>query len=187
MKTNELVQITGAREPNHGLSNLWQKLLARLLKRACAVGLVLTATAGLATNLAAADIKPQPANKKAFPSTLTGRIVFVDKVLRALAVEVKGQILQVNAPPHVRITRAGKIVSLDQLAAGQQVTLTFRESLQGRLEVVSVSIEASAVAAEAAGAVKAPRDRFASANATEAFPSSPNPANLGGQIRSPNQ
>jgi hypothetical protein len=124
--------------------------LGKSLKSMLAAALVLSAMISGAAPLAG-DIKSQPLNKKTVPTTLTGRVVFVDKALRALAVEVKGQILQVNVPAYLRISRAGKLIRLEEVVAGQEVTLTFRETIQGRLEVVLVTVERSAGAAEAAG------------------------------------
>ena len=132
------------------------------------------------------DLKQQTLTKKTVPTTLTGRVVFVDKALRALAVDVKGQILQVNVPAHLRINRASKLIALEEVVAGQEVTLTFRETIQGRLEVVLVTVEGSAGAAEAAGSRS---NRGATPPGLSYFPdnSSPNPANLGGQVRSPHR
>ena len=156
--------------------------IVKWLKSTLAVGLAYIALLGLVAPLAAADLKPQPTNKKPVPTTLTGRVVFVDKALRALAVDVKGQILQVNAPPHLRITRAGKLVTLDEVVAGQEVTLTFRETVQGRLEVVLVTVEGAAGPAEAAGSKNGGTSLPGMTQGT----GSANPANLGGQVRSPN-
>src|SRR4051794_31118354 len=61
----------------------------------------------------------RPTTNKGAPSTLTGKVVYVDRALHALAVEVRGKILQINVLPTVRISRAGKPISLDEVAAGQ--------------------------------------------------------------------
>jgi len=154
------------------------------LKRHLAFGLMLTAIVGFVAPVAAADFKsPTPEKKQTALTTLTGRIIYVDKSLRAMAVEIKGKILQVNVTPSLRINKDGKIITFEDLAAGQEVTLTFRETVTGRLEVVSIAIEASPDTAEAAGAPKSSR------GLTEGqgpFSASPNPANIGGQIRSRN-
>jgi len=153
-----------------------------LVKRHVAFGLMLTAIAGFVVPLAAADLKSTaPDKKQSAPTTLTGRIIYVDKGLRALAVEIKGKILQVNVPPSLRINKDGKIITFEDLAAGQEVTLTFRETVTGRLEVVSVGVEANPEAAESAGATKS-----SNTQGQGTFSASPNPANIGGQIRSPN-
>jgi hypothetical protein len=152
------------------------------VERHLAFGLILTAIVGFVAPLAAADLKsPAPEKKQTAPTTLTGRIIYVDKGLRAMAVEIKGKILQVNVPPSLRISKDGKTIVFEDLAAGQEVTLTFRETVTGRLEVVSVGVEASPVAAEAAGAPKSSKGLT-----QEPFSGNPNPANIGGQIRSNN-
>src|SRR5438128_4397450 len=138
MKIYESVQFSRTAERNR---------FARWVQRTLIVGLALGAMINFVPPLAAAEIKPQTTTKKA-PSNLTGRIIFVDKALRALAIEVKGQILQISVPSHLRISRAGKIITLEELASGQEVTLSFRETVQGGLEVVSVSGEGAGGAAE---------------------------------------
>jgi len=155
-----------------------------LVKRHVACGLMMAAIAGFVVPLAAADFKSSASEKKqSAPTTLTGRIIYVDKGLRAMAVEIKGKILQVNVPPSLRINKDGKIITFEDLAAGQEVTLTFRETVTGRLEVVSVGVEASPEAAEAAGA---PKSSKGLSNGQGPFSTDPNPANIGGQIRSRN-
>jgi len=154
------------------------------LKRHLAFGLMLTAIAGFVAPVAAADLKsPTPEKKQTAPTTLTGRIIYVDKGLRAMAVEIKGKILQINVPPSLRINKDGKIITFEDLAAGQEVTLTFRETVTGRLEVVCVAIEASPEPAEAAGASKSSKGLTGGEGP---FSANPNPANIGGQIRSRN-
>jgi hypothetical protein len=153
------------------------------LKRHLAVGLMLTALVGFVAPVAAADLKsPASEKKQTAPSTLTGRIIYVDKGLRAMAVEIKGKILQINVPPSLRINKDGKIITFEDLAAGQEVTLTFRETVTGRLEVVCVAIEASPEPAEAAGGTKSSKGL----DQQGPFSANPNPANIGGQIRSRN-
>jgi hypothetical protein len=100
-----------------------------------------------------------------------------------MAVEIKGKILQVNVVPSLRVSKDGKLVNFEELVAGQEVTLTFRETVTGRLEVVSVSIGGSLNPAEAASG---PKSSQGYDNGQGPFSSSPNPANLGGQIRSRN-
>ena len=150
------------------------------LKQICLIGL---AFAILALALPAADTKSQTDARKAGPSTLTGRVVFVDKSLRAVAIEVKGKVLQINVVSHVRLARGGKSVPFEELAAGQEVTVTFREGLQGHLEVVALSIEGSSNQLEAAGKAVQPAKRN---GPPDPFPGNGNPANLGGQVHSPN-
>ncbi len=182
MKMNASLQLNEARERNnHSSARAWNGLFC-LLKRPLALGLALTALAAVVAPLAAADFHPAaPEKKQAVPTTLTGRIIYVDKGLNAMAVEIKGKILQVNVVPSLRINKDGKLVKFEELAAGQEVTLTFRETVTGRLEVVMVNVEASPEAAEAAGGTKTTQGL---SKGQGPFSSDPNPANLGGQIRS---
>ena len=151
------------------------------LKQKLLIGL---AFAAVALSLPAADTKFQPDTRKAAPSTLTGRIVFVDKSLHAVAIEVKGKVLQINVVSYVKLAKGGKTVPFEELAAGQEVTVTFREGVQGHLEVVALSIEGSPNQTEAAakGGVQ-PSKRN---GPPDPFPGNVNPANLGGQVHSPN-
>src|SRR5438105_1664331 len=76
--------------------------------------LLAIAVAALAFSLPAADSRTLPVvNQKIAPGTLTGRIVFVDKSLHALAVEVKGKILQINVVSRVRVNKGGKLITFD--------------------------------------------------------------------------
>jgi hypothetical protein len=109
------------------------------------------AFAAVALSIAAAEIESPPAGKSAAPRTLTGRIVFVDKTLHSVAIEVKGEILQINMVSHVKIVKGDKPASFDVLAVGQTVTLTFLETPDGKLDVASLSVDPSESPAEAAG------------------------------------
>jgi len=136
-----------------------------------------------------AETKPVLSSKPATATTLTGHIVFIDKSLHAMAVDVKGKLLQINLVSRLRISKGGQLVSIEELAAGQEVTITFRETLQGRLDVVSVSVGGSPNQAESATGLKpapqsALRDR--DHDRDNRFSSDLNPANVGGHIRSPN-
>src|SRR6266581_1826040 len=132
------------------------------------------AFSGLAVTGKAADHPPRALQTKSpQPKTLTGRIVFVDKSLRSLAVEIKGKILQVNITPSVHLNKQGKWVTFEDLVAGQEITLTFKETTTGRLEVVLVEVMPSQGRAEAAGTAKT---GFSS---DSPFGVAPNPANLG--------
>ncbi len=135
-------------------------------------------------SLSAGEPKPQSTPPKAAPAVLTGRIIFVDKTLRALAIDIKGQLLQINLLPHLKINKGGKLVSIQDLAAGQEVTVLFREAPEGRLDVVSLSIQGSPTPAETAGRLKPSKSE--ASKPQNAVPASPNPANAGGTVRSPN-
>ena len=148
------------------------------------------ALAAVAFSVPAAETKLARTSQKNTAGTLTGRIVFVDKALRAVAVEVKGKVLQINVLSRVQVAKGGKVVGFEELTAGQEVTLSFREGPDGRLEVVSLSIDASADGTEAAGKAKTPDPGKGKAYGN--MPDPPykwdhgNPANMGGQVRSPN-
>jgi hypothetical protein len=186
MKTKQSMLVSECGGIKNGSLPRPANYLAKLLKSTLTVALVFSAIIGGAAPFGVGDTKQQTLNKKTGPTSLTGRVVFVDKALRALAVDVKGQILQVNVPAHLRINRAGKLIALEEVVAGQEVTLTFRETIQGRLEVVLVTVEAGAGPAEAAGSKS---NRGVTPPGLNNFPDygSPNPANLGGQVRSPHR
>ena len=150
------------------------------LKQKFLIGL---AFAAVALALPAADLKSPTDGKKAGPTTLTGRVVFVDKSLRAVAIEVRGKVLQINVVSQVKLARRGKSVSFEELAAGQEVTVTFREGPLGHLEVVALSIEGSPNQTEAAAKPGQPSKRN---GPPDPFPGNGNPANLGGGVHSPN-
>jgi len=180
MNNNASFQPGAAIVAGHRSSHHPGNTLVAFLKKQFGFGLVLAATAGLVAPVSAADLKYQPTEKKSAPSTLTGRIVFVDKTLHALAVEIRGKILQINVNSTLKIINAGKVLGFDDLVAGQEVTLTFRENPSGRLEVVSVSVQGSSATAESAGS-------SAPWSSSSPFSTPPNPANSGGQIRSPSR
>lgn len=152
--------------------------MIHLLKYQVVLGLALMAGA---LTLPAAEPKPANPTQKNSSGTLTGRIVFVDKALRALAVEVKGKVLQISVVSHVKVARTGKPVTFEELIAGQEVTIAFRESPEGRLEVVALTIEGSPNQAEAAKQLQPAKHQ----GPPDPFPGNANPANLGGGVRSP--
>jgi hypothetical protein len=172
------------REHRRGLSRRLLDYCGKLRVPAFAPRLILAAVAlgfsGLAVTLTAADHPPRALPvKSSQPKTLTGRIVFVDKSLRSLAVEIKGKILQVSVTPSLHLNKEGKWVTFEDLVAGQEITLTFKETVTGRLEVVLVEVMPNQGRAEAAGASKS---TFSN---DSPFGVAPNPANLGGPVRSP--
>ena len=172
------------RENTRGLSRRLLNYCGKLLVRPFTPRLILAAVAlvfcGLAASLTAADHPARALPVKSSQSkTLTGRIVFVDKSLRSLAVEIKGKILQVNITPSLHLNKEGKWVTFEDLVAGQEITLTFKETVTGRLEVVLVEVMPSQGRAEAAGTSKT------SFSSDSPFGVAPNPANLGGPVRSP--
>lgn len=175
-----VTKLTG--EVNLGSANIPRHIMLHSITQKLLLGLTLTA---LAFSVPAADNNYTPENKKAAtPTTLNGRVVFVDKSLRAVAVEVRGKVIQVNVLSFVKVVKGGKIVTFDELAAGQEVTITFRETVQGHLEVVALSIEGSANQAEAAKQPDPKPGRRV--GPPDQFPGNGNPANFGGPVHSPN-
>jgi len=169
----------GAMDPRSSSHPL--AIMIHSLKQKFVIGLAFVA---VALALPAAETKWSSESKKTAPSSLTGRIVFVDKGLRAVAVEVKGRVLQINVVSYVKLARRGKTVPFEELAAGQEVTVTFREGVQGHLEVVALDIEGSPNQTEAAAK---PADAASRRNGPpDPFPGNGNPANLGGGVHSPN-
>jgi hypothetical protein len=168
------------REKSQGLSDYCRNLCTHSFAPRVILATVALAFSSLVVTVKAADHPPRALPvKSSQPKTLTGRIVFVDKSLRSLAVEIKGKILQVNITPGLHLNKEGKWVTFEDLVAGQEITLTFKETVTGRLEVVLVEVLASEGRAEAAGAS---RSTFSN---DSPFGVAPNPANLGGPIRSP--
>ena len=178
MKRNESIQSCDAVENRPSLGQ--RRGLAKFLRGKIVLGLVFAMAGALVAPLGAGEGKYQ-APKKIGPTSVTARIVFVDKTLRGLAVDIKGQILQIKVPSSMKITKGTKLITLEELVAGQEITITYQESSRGWQEVVALSVEGTAEKSEAAGAPKT------GDNAPSTFPASPNPANLGGQVHSPNR
>jgi len=140
--------------------------------------------------MSAAETKSPPDPKTLAPSTLSGKVIAVDKTIRSLTVEIQGKPLQVNVTRGMKITRRGKVTSFDEVVVGQQVSLTFAE-IQGKLEVVLVAIDGNPAPAEAAGkgGVKGssgPPETHPG-NLPTPFPGNANPANNNGITRSKNK
>ena len=85
--------------------------------------------------------------------------------------------------PNLKINKSGKPVTPEDLAAGQEVTIVFRETPERRLDVVSLNIQGSPTPAEAAGRAKPSKAEVSKPQ--DQSPASPNPANTGATLRSP--
>lgn len=152
------------------------------------LGLALAVSAALTAPVGAAETKPATPALKPVPATLEGKLLAVDKTTKVVTIDIKGTILRVNVTPQVKLARKGKPATLEELAPGQTVSLSFVEKADGHLEVASLTVLSSPNQQVPAGptspSVTAPANRD---TPTSPFPSSPNPANVGGPVRSPNQ
>jgi len=178
------------------------KIMIKSIKQAWWLCLVTTAASGVVTNLCAEETKDTKEAKapatpeKAVPVTLTGKIVAVNKTAMTVTVDMKGKLGLFKLGPQVKLQKDGKEIVLEDLVAGQEISLTLREISYGKFEVVSVSVEPTDVASEAAGNSKGKgRGRgdgigggkgSGKGSGTAPFPTAPVPRNNEVLIISPN-
>ena len=128
----------------------------KLMKKQMWVGLLCTALAA-GTAVRAEDAAPKPENpptaqKKATgPTAYEGKVVVVDKRVKTFTVEIDRQLYLFKPTAQTRLERKGKPVVFKDLAAGQEITLVIQQDAGGPIELVSVSIQGSGSAFEAAG------------------------------------
>ena len=126
-------------------------------KIAFGVSLLVSFLVGM--GLAAWSAEP-PASSRSRPISkplphLQGKIVAIDRVSRSVSVDIKGTVLRINVTPEVRILKKGHRTRLEDLAAGQTVSIGFYERPNGRLEVATVQIRPQSAPVQAAGPAKA--------------------------------
>jgi hypothetical protein len=159
------------------------------------VGLAVALIAALPTTFNAADTPPtRRATARSAPQPLNGRIVAVDRARKTVTVDIKGQLYVFRLGSQLTVLVRDKQVSVDALAPGQEISLVARAGSDGRFEIVAMSIAPGSFAAEAAGrSVGAASDKGTASqsvpgnNLPAPFRVDPNPANISGNVISPNK
>ena len=171
------------------------------------VALAVIGTAGLTQTFAAeGQTAPAPASTPSTPTTrpasssapvvITGKIVVVDRNARTITLEADGKLQLVKVDPKVKMVNKGKLVTLDDLAAGQQVAVLTKVAADGSLQVVALSVEATPAQEPAGAGGNGKGNAFGLAkngggggggggNVNSPFVTFPNPANNLGPIVSP--
>jgi hypothetical protein len=124
--------------------------------------------------------KAAPKATKPVEQQLNGRVVALDKAGKTITIQVNNQTYVLQVSESTRFVKAGKEKSADDLIIGEEVTVTvaLRETPAGRVEIVVVAVDLPAgTEAQGGGSVAAAK--------VPPFVSLPNPANIGGQVRSP--
>lgn len=159
------------------------------IKKILCLCLLATVAAGVETSLNAAETKATktPAvPQKPAPVTITGKIVAVNKAAMTVTVDMKGKIGLFKLGPQVKLIKQGKEALIEELVAGQEISLTLREISYGKFEVVSVSVEPAQVASQPAGTGNGTGNATGNATVNSPFPSPPGPRNNEVIVISPN-
>lgn len=175
--------------------------MKRTSKYRLILGLSMAAVAGntvLAQDSAAPTVPPPttttvttPPTPAPAPVVINGKIVVVDKIARTITVDVNGKLRLLKVGRKVKMVDNGKLVTFEDLVAGQNIAVLTRETADGSMEVVALSVEPSDAQIEAAGKGNTkPTDKgkgnSGSGLGGGPFQTAPNPANNGGPIISPN-
>src|SRR5262245_12834726 len=119
------------------------------LSKVLMFGVVLVITSNLKAPLFAADTavaaRPNPA-----PLSYDGKVVVVDRTARTVTVEIQKRLYLFKFGANATVMRKGKKVRIDDVVAGQQITLQLVENTKGEVLIASVDITSTAEA-EAAG------------------------------------
>ncbi len=161
-----------------------------------------------ASLLTAAEPAPQPApvppparptpTTAAQPasSALTGKVVAMDKVKKAITVEIKGRVFVFKISRQITVRVNGEEVPLTALAPGQTISLIARRNVAGNFEIVGLDILPQTDKIAVAGAPSS-TGKSAAKRSNPTLPSQvytlptpfrtePNPANIAGNVISPN-
>ena len=113
-------------------------------------GLVLVISSELKAPLMAAD-KPATDAK---PGTFAydGKVVVVDRAAKTITVEIQKRLYLFKFAPNTTVVRKGKKVKIEDVVAGQQITLELIQTNDGQVQIASADIGRSKGAAEPAGA-----------------------------------
>jgi hypothetical protein len=115
-------------------------------------GVVLVITSELKAPLFAADSAPTaPSASTTTPLVYEGKVVVVDRTAKTLTVEIQKRLYLFKFGANATVARKGKKVSLDELSAGQQITVQLVQTTTGEVLVASVTIGSAYTSAEAAG------------------------------------
>jgi hypothetical protein len=123
-----------------------------------------------------------PKATKPVEQQLNGRVVAIDKAAKTITLQVNSQTYVLQTADDTKFNKGAKTKSLQDLIVGEEVTVTvaLRETASGRVEIAVVSVEFPD--AEAQGG----RGNGTPGGGIPPFVNLPNPANVGGGVRSPN-
>jgi hypothetical protein len=150
-------------------------------------GVVLVITSELKSPLFAADNPPtttSPSTATPAPLAYEGKVVVVDRTAKTVTVEIQKRLYLFKFGANAAVVRKGKKVTIDELSAGQQVTIQLIQTTTGEVLVASVNI-ASGPAAEAAGVNETPSETTPSSDGARRpyVPISNNSASGGSPVR----
>jgi hypothetical protein len=113
---------------------------------------------------------------------LNGRIVAVDKTTKAITIQVNNQTYVLKTVEVTKFTKGTKAKTFDDLIVGEEVTVTVAllEAESGRVEIAVVAVDLP-ITTEAQGK----GNGNAYGYGIPPFVNLPNPANVGGGVRSP--
>ena len=111
---------------------------------------------GVATTPGRAEETAPVTSARKGPVGLPARIVSVDKRNKILVVEIKGHIYRFKMSPQVTFFKNGNVITLDDVTAGQHVSLVTGPAKDGDMEVVALTIEPNPNRSEAAGGGQGP-------------------------------
>jgi len=133
------------------------------------------------TTPAPAPETPAPKTTKPVEQQLNGRIVAVDKTTKAITVQVNNQTYVLKTVEVTKFTKGTKTKSFDDLIVGEEVTVTVAllETESGRVEIAVVAVDLPTTTEAQGGKGNA------YGYGIPPFVNLPNPANVGGGVRSP--
>ncbi len=114
-----------------------------------------------AAPVATAKSSPAPASPSGSETTavMTGKVMVVDKSAQTVTLEFNGKLYLLKLGTKLKMVHHGKPVTIDTLAAGQEIAVLVRKGPDGVLEVLALSVDPSQAQAEAAGGDDSGRGR----------------------------
>jgi hypothetical protein len=85
------------------------------------------------------------------PLEFDGKVMVVNRAEKTVTVDIQGRLHLFKMNPQVRILKKGKPVTIQDLAAGQKVTVVARATSERTLELVSLGVEANLTESEPTG------------------------------------
>src|SRR5206468_93807 len=114
-----------------------RKIMLKLCK-VIMFGVVLVISSELKAPLMAAD-KPDP-NAKAGTFSYDGKIVVVDRAAKTVTIEIQKRLYLFKFGPNSIVVHKGKKVKLEEVVAGQQITLELIQTNDGQVQIASADI-----------------------------------------------
>jgi hypothetical protein len=91
-----------------------------------------------------------PADYKG-PVEFNGKVMVVNRPEQTVTVEINGKLHLFKVTPQVKILRKGKSVTIQDVAAGQKISVIARVAVEGTLQVVSLGLDAIWTESQPAG------------------------------------